>query len=77
MDMNELRLQSLKTKCRDMRPRTRRRIVSDIKDWIWGDIEGTFDYAVEHGYLKKAGENWDGDLWVATEKLQKYDKPEY
>ena len=72
-----LELEALRGRCKDMHPRTRRQIVSDIEDWSSGDIEATFDYAVEYGYLRKAGENWDGDLWVATEKLKKYVNPEY
>ena len=77
MDMTKLQLEALKIECDYPHPSTRKEIVSNIKDWVCGDIEGTFDYAIKHGYLEKAGEDIIfGTLWKATEKLQKYTKPE-
>ena len=75
--MKGLKLSTLKIECKDGDPRTRRDIVSNMEDWAWGDVEETFDYAIKHGYLEKAGEDGPfGTLWKATEKLQKYTKPE-
>ena len=51
--MGKLKLHVPKTVCNGPYPRPRREIVSNIKNWIWGDIKGTFDYAIKHGYLKK------------------------
>ena len=74
MDRSELRLYSLKITCQAMAPATRHKLVSNIKDWVWGDIEGTFDYAIKHNYIKNTGKDWLGDdLWQSTEKLKKYD----
>lgn len=52
MAMPKLELWVLKAECYRGNPRTRHHIVSNIKDWILGDIEATFDYAIKHGYME-------------------------
>ena len=76
--MTKLRLYALKGECYRGNPRTRYSIVSNIKNWIWGDIEGTFDYAIEHGYLERVGEEQGPNtLWKPTKKLERYKKNIY
>ena len=69
--MNQRDLLMLKIELEYPQPRTRLDITSEIRNWVSGDPDSAFDYAVEQGLIEKTGEDYSGTaLWKATKKFQ-------
>ena len=68
--MTYLPLQELMIEFEYPHPRTKHDVVSEIKNWVGGNVEGAFDYAAKKGYIKKTGKDRLGDdLWEWADTL--------